>query len=195
MNRYYQNHISVFFLHKNTYNCQGMNIFLILLVSFVSSYTCLDTGRVLSVLQDVFALLKKPSVIVNFECISYLTLVFLWLTLKEYVCWVSDTVEVVVWRCTVGKQLCQLKVEGGPTEIVKNGLNSFMTGFPDIETSPMICRANQWPGSYMIGINLMKELFKKLFLSEAVALRYTIKKMFLKISKNSQGNICVRAPF
>ena len=121
-----------------------MDIFLILLVSFVFSYTCLNTGRVLSVLCTfTFVLLKKPSVIVNFECISYLTLVFLWLTLKEYVCWVSDTVEVVVSRCTVGKQLCQLKVEGGPTEIVKNGLNSFMTGFPHIETSPMICRANQ----------------------------------------------------
>ena len=107
----------------------------------------------------------------------------------------SDTVEVVVWRCTVGKQLCQLKVEGGPTEIVKNGLNSFMTGFPDIETSLMICRANQWPGSYMIGINLMKELFKKLLLSEAVALRYSLKTMLLNISKNSQENICVGAPF
>ena len=173
-----------------------MDIFLILLVSFVFSYTCLNTGRVLSVLCTfTFALLKKPSVIVNFECISYLTLVFLWLTLKEYLCWVSDTAEVVVWRCTVEKQLCQLKDEGWLSEIVKNGLNSFMTGFPHIETSPMICRANQWPGSYMIGINLMKELFKKLLLSEAVALRYSLKTMLLNISKNSQENVCVGAPF
>ena len=34
-----------------------------------------------------------------------------------------------------------------------------MTGSPyHIETSPLICSANQWTGFYMIGTSVMKEL-------------------------------------
>ena len=29
-----------------------------------------------------------------------------------------------------------------------------------METSPLICRANQWTGFYMIGASVMKELIK-----------------------------------
>ena len=38
-------------------------------------------------------------------------------------------------------------------------LNSFMMEAPyHIETSPLICSANQWTGFYMIGPSVMKEL-------------------------------------
>ena len=38
-------------------------------------------------------------------------------------------------------------------------INPFITKFPyHIETSPMICRANQRIGFYMIGASVMKEL-------------------------------------
>ena len=33
-----------------------------------------------------------------------------------------------------------------------------VSGPYDIETSPLICRAYQWPGFYMIGTSVMKEL-------------------------------------
>ena len=36
--------------------------------------------------------------------------------------------------------------------------SSFMTQVPVIETSPVICGANQWTGFYMIGNSVMKEL-------------------------------------
>ena len=36
--------------------------------------------------------------------------------------------------------------------------NSFMTQVPVIETSPVICSANQWTGFYMIVNSVMKEL-------------------------------------
>ena len=36
--------------------------------------------------------------------------------------------------------------------------NSCMTQVPVIETSPVICSANQWTGFYMIGNSVMKEL-------------------------------------
>ena len=37
-------------------------------------------------------------------------------------------------------------------------LLSHDVGSYHIETSPLICRANQWPGFYMIGTSVMKEL-------------------------------------
>ena len=37
-------------------------------------------------------------------------------------------------------------------------VSSFMTGPYHIETSPLICRANQWTGFYMRGTSVMKEL-------------------------------------
>ena len=42
---------------------------------------------------------------------------------------------------------------------VTAGFNSFMTevGY-HIETSPLICSANQWTGFYMITASVMKEL-------------------------------------
>ena len=36
--------------------------------------------------------------------------------------------------------------------------NSFMTGRYHIETTPLIWRANQWTGFYMITASVMKEL-------------------------------------
>ena len=39
-------------------------------------------------------------------------------------------------------------------------------GFYHIETSPLICRANQWTGSYMMRPSFMKELkYKKMNIS------------------------------
>ena len=46
-------------------------------------------------------------------------------------------------------------------EIIKSPFNSFMTGGRyHIETSPFICRANQWTGFYMITASFMKELIR-----------------------------------
>ena len=36
-----------------------------------------------------------------------------------------------------------------------------MTGCYHIETSPLICRANQWTGFYMIKAPIMKDLKEK----------------------------------
>ena len=42
---------------------------------------------------------------------------------------------------------------------MENSLWLFQDGGPNhIETSPLICRANQWTGFCMIGTPLMKEL-------------------------------------
>ena len=49
--------------------------------------------------------------------------------------------------------------------------NSFMTDVPyHIETSPLICRANQWTGFYMIKVFVMKELIK----SNIVCICFTV---------------------
>ena len=42
----------------------------------------------------------------------------------------------------------------------KTTFNSFMTEVPIIETSPLIFRANQWTGFYIIGTSVMKELIE-----------------------------------
>ena len=44
--------------------------------------------------------------------------------------------------------------------LLKTLLNSFMEGHYHIETSPLICSANQWTGFYMITASVMKELNK-----------------------------------
>ena len=52
--------------------------------------------------------------------------------------------------------------------VQKNLINSFMMGGRyHIETSPLICRANQWTGFYMITVSVMKELthFSHFFVS------------------------------
>ena len=46
-------------------------------------------------------------------------------------------------------------LEHPPSQLLTQelSLNSFMTDRYDIETSPLICRANQWTGFYMITDN------------------------------------------
>ena len=49
------------------------------------------------------------------------------------------------------------------TTIKKCAINSFMTETVIIvETSPLICSANQWTGFYMITTSVMNELSKKI---------------------------------
>ena len=50
-------------------------------------------------------------------------------------------------------------------------IKPFMTSLYCIETSPMICRANQWAVFFMIGTSIMKELIKKIF--EGLILKYS----------------------
>ena len=52
-------------------------------------------------------------------------------------------------------------------------------GGPDhIETSPLICRVNQWTGFYMIGTFVMKELSNNISLFHATSLfQYLLKKL------------------
>ena len=50
--------------------------------------------------------------------------------------------------------------------------NSFMTEVTNVETSPLICRANQWTGFYMIGTSIMKELTDTSVLPLALFLLY-----------------------
>ena len=50
------------------------------------------------------------------------------------------------------------------TNIIKKcAINSFMTETViTVETSPLICSANQWTGFYMITTSVMNELSKKI---------------------------------
>ena len=52
-----------------------------------------------------------------------------------------------------------------------------------IETSPLICRANQWNGFYMIGISIMKELRIVVYISQLLYVLF-ISNTRLKLAKN-----------
>ena len=60
------------------------------------------------------------------------------------------------------KYTSEFVIKSSDTEIL---FNSFMTrGRYHIETSPLICSANQWTGFYMITASVMKELNKNNFI-------------------------------
>ena len=68
----------------------------------------------------------------------------------------------------------------------RRALNSFMTVVPyHIKTSPLIGRANQWTGLYMIGISVTNEL-KKCFVE--VYLRLCQTSMMKFFHENSFGS-------
>ena len=61
------------------------------------------------------------------------------------------------------------------TKPVKNfTFDSFMTGTYHIDTSLLICSANQWTGFYMIETSVMK----KLLMLKALQITNLIKRMF-----------------
>ena len=47
--------------------------------------------------------------------------------------------------------------------VIPAKLKFFMRRHYHIETSPLICRANQWTGFYMIRASVMKEIIDKTF--------------------------------
>ena len=56
-------------------------------------------------------------------------------------------------------------MKGPNSGLLHRLMNSFMTEVSyRIETSPLICRANQWTGYYMIGTSVMKELIWNILL-------------------------------
>ena len=48
----------------------------------------------------------------------------------------------------------------GSSQKFASNIISFMMDVPIIETSPLICRANQWTGFYMKETSVMKEFSK-----------------------------------
>ena len=62
-----------------------------------------------------------------------------------------------------------------------DSINPFKTKFPyHIETSPMICRANQRIGFYMIGASVMKELKQNFIKLSTILLVHSFNFVFLE---------------
>ena len=60
-------------------------------------------------------------------------------------------------------------------------INPFITKFPyHIETSPMIRRANQWIGFYMIGASVMRELKQNFIKLSTILLVHSFNFVFLE---------------